>query len=142
MFCLANISYISWLNTKGVSQRFYAINYLTHAGPPTAEKLPQRLHVVLGENFQITCTATNDQDAPMNLMFSWKIPNGIQYNVTTSDEDKTRTAFSTLYVSAVTHNHSGMYHCIVKNGEHIRNVNSVTSTVVVEGKTLIHQLAT
>lgn len=89
---------------------------------------------MLGENFQIACTATNDQNAPMNLMFSWRIPNDIQYNVTTSDEDETRTASSTLYISAVSHNHSGMYQCIVKNGEHIRNVNSVTSTVVIEGK--------
>ena len=107
---------------------------ITHTGPPTAEKLPQQLYVGLGENFQITCTATNDQDAPMNLMFSWRIPNDSQYNVTTSDEDKTRMASSTLYVGAVTHNHSGMYQCIVKNGEHIGNVNSVTSTIIVEGK--------
>ena len=28
------------------------------------QELPQKVHVVSGEEFQITCTATNHQDSP------------------------------------------------------------------------------
>ena len=101
--------------------------------PPTTEKLSQQLHVVLGEEFQISCTATNDEDAPVNLMFSWRTPNGAQFNVTTTDEDDSRTATSTLHIHTVTLNHGGVYQCIVSNGEHQANNISIDSTLVVEG---------
>ena len=90
---------------------------------------------MLGEQLQITCAATNDQDAPMNLIFSWKGPNGVQFNVTTTDEDDSRKATSTLHIKAVTRNHNGVYMCIVTNGEDQRNANSVKSAVFIEGKT-------
>ena len=35
------------------------------------KELPQQFHAVLGESFHITCIATNDQDAPVNLIFYW-----------------------------------------------------------------------
>ena len=71
---------------------------------------------MLGEEFQITCTATNDQDAPTNLMFSWRTPKRrILFNETTTDEDDSRIASSTLHISSVTYNDSGRYRCSVRN---------------------------
>ena len=70
--------------------------------------MSQRFHVILGEQLQITCTATNDEDAPMKLEFSWEAPNGVQFNVTRTDEDDNRTATSTLHISRVTRNNDGM----------------------------------
>ena len=96
-------------------------------------ELPQQLHVVLGEELWITCTATNDQDAPMKLAFSWRTSNGVPFNVTTTDENNGRIATSTLHIGRVTHSHAGGYQCIVKNDGHQRKNNSVASTVIVEG---------
>ena len=96
------------------------------------ERLPQQLHVVLGEEFQIICTATNDQDASMSLILSWTTPNGV--DITTADEHNGLTTTSTLHISNVTHNHGGVYQCTASNGEHQGNNVSVTSTLVVEGK--------
>ena len=89
---------------------------------------------MLGEELQITCTATNDEDAPMKLKFSWSTPNDIQFNVTITNNSHTAT--STLHISTVTHNHGGVYQCIVRNDEHQANNVSVSSTVIVEGKNL------
>ena len=96
------------------------------------QELPQQVHVVLGEEFQITCTATNDQDAPTNLMFSWEAPRGAELNETTTDEDDSRTASSTLHISSVTNNNNGSkYTCNVRN---IRGGGVGTSfTLIVEG---------
>jgi len=102
----------------------------TLSGPPIVQKLPQQVHVVLGEEFQITCTATNDQDAPTNLMFSWRAPRGVEFNETTTDEDGNRTASSTLYISNVTSYDGGQYRCNVSND----GGNEVTSFIlIVEG---------
>ena len=98
-----------------------------------AEILPQQLHAVLGKEFQITCTATNDQDAPMNLTVSWKALNGVT-DITTTDEHNGLRTTSTLHISNVTHDHGGMYQCTASNGERQRNKVSVSSTLVVEGK--------
>ena len=97
------------------------------------DELPQQLHAVLGEKFEITCTATNDPDAPMSLKFSWSEPNNVHY-MTDDIEDDSLTATSTLHISNVTHNHGGVYQCTVSNGEHQRNNISVSSSLVVEGK--------
>ena len=85
---------------------------------------------MLGEEFQITCTATNDQDAPTNLMFSWRTPKGVEK--TTTDEDDSRTASSTLHISSVTSSDNGSkYTCNVRN---IRGGGVGTSfTLIVEG---------
>ena len=98
------------------------------------EELPQQLHVVLGEKLQITCTATNDQDAPMKLMFSWSVPDGVIFNNKTTDEDDSQTASSTLIIDNVTRNHSGVYRCNVWNDEHRSVSSSKATTVIVEGK--------
>ena len=83
-----------------------------HTGPPIVQKLPQQVHVVLGEEFQITCTATNDQDAPTNLMFSWRRLRGqVELNETITDVDDSRTASSTLHINSVTENDGGRYRC-------------------------------
>ena len=103
------------------------------SGPPVVKELPQQLHAVLGERFKITCTATNDQDAPMNLKFSWSGPKSVQY-MTDDIEDGSLAATSTLHISNVTHNHGGVYQCTVSNGKHQRNNISVASTLVIEGK--------
>ena len=96
------------------------------------ERLPQQFHVVLGREFQITCNATNDQDAPMNLTLSWRTPNGI--GIITTDEHDDLTATSTLHIGSVTRDHGGMYQCTASNGERRGNNVSVSSTLVVEGK--------
>lgn len=90
--------------------------------------------MVLGEQLQIICTATNDQNAPEKLMFSWSTPNGLQFNVSTTDEDDSLTATSTLYISNVTHNHDGMYHCSVRNADDKLANSSKATNVIVEGK--------
>ena len=90
---------------------------------------------MLGEELQITCTATNDQDAPTNLMFSWRTPNNVTFNNETTKEDgSSRTATSTLHISTVTHDHDGMYQCIVRNGEPVSANASESTIVIVEGK--------
>jgi len=94
------------------------------------EELPQQVHVVLGEEFQITCTATNDQDAPTNLIFFWRTPRRVEFNETTTDEDDSHTASSTLHISSVTIYNGGRYRCIVRNdgGSEV-----TTSRLIVEG---------
>ena len=87
---------------------------------------------MLGKEFQITCTATNDQDAPMSLILSWTIPTVV--DITTADEHNGLTTTSTLHISILTHNHGGVYQCTASNGEHQGNNVSVTSTLVLEGK--------
>ena len=96
------------------------------------QELPQQVHVVLGEEFQITCTATNDQDAPRNLMFSWRIPEEVEFNETTTDEDDSRTAYSTLHISSVTNNDNGSYTCNVRNIKRGSGVGT-SLTLIVEG---------
>ena len=105
-----------------------------HTGPPIVQELPQQVHVVLGEEFQITCTATNDQNAPTNLMFSWRTAKEVEFNETTTDEDDSHTASSTLHISSVTNNDSGQYRCSVRN-DGLRNGESVVTTfrLIVEG---------
>ena len=99
------------------------------------EKLPQQLHAVLGEEFHITCTATNDHDAPMNLTLSWTAPNGVDIIATNKHDGLTTT--STLHISDVTHGHGGAYQCTASNGELQGNNVSVTLTLVVEGKNYV-----
>ena len=104
-----------------------------YEGPPVIEELPQQLYVVLGEKLQITCTATNDQDAPMKLMFSWRVPDGVVFNNITTDEDDSHTASSTLLINSVTRDHSGVYQCVVWNDEHRLSNSYKATTVIVEG---------
>ncbi|XP_065918194.1 contactin-3-like isoform X2 [Dysidea avara] len=106
---------------------------ITVYGPPLIQELPQQVHVVLGEEFQITCTATNDQDAPRNLMFSWRIPEEVEFNETTTDEDDSRTAYSTLHISSVTNNDNGSYTCNVRNIKRGSGVGT-SLTLIVEEK--------
>ena len=53
----------------------------------------------MGEQFQITCNATNDKDAPHNIMFTWMTPDGVDPIVNMTSEDDDHTASSTLYIS-------------------------------------------
>jgi len=106
------------------------------SGPPQVEELPEQAHVVLGEEFQITCTATNDQDAPRNMMFSWEAPRGVELNYTTTDEDDSHTASSTLHISNITVDHNGNYTCIAKIGVGGRRRGKTTFTLIVEGTPL------
>ena len=98
------------------------------------EELPQQLYAVLGEQLEITCTATNDQDAPENLMFSWKTPNNVSFsNKTTNEDNISHKATSTLFITTVTRDHGGMYQCIVRNGEPLSANSSKMATVIIEG---------
>ena len=108
-------------------------NSLPLIGPPIEQEVPQKNHIVLGEQLQITCTATNDQDAPMKLMFSWSVPDGVMFNNITTDEDDSQTASSTLLINSVTRNHSGEYQCIVWNDEHRLSNSYKAMAVIVEG---------
>ena len=105
---------------------------LGNLGPPMIEKLPLQLHAVLGKEFNTTCTATNDHDAPMNLTLSWTAPS--RADISTTDKHDGLSTTSTLHISNVTHNHNGTYQCTASNGEHQGNSISIASTLVVEGK--------
>ncbi|XP_065918896.1 protogenin B-like [Dysidea avara] len=48
-------------------------------------------------------------------MFSWKTPKRVEFNETTTDEDDSHTASSTIHISSVTYNDSGRYRCSVRN---------------------------
>ena len=80
----------------------------------------------------ITCNATNDKDAPHNMMFTWMTPDGVAPIVNmTSDDD--HTASSTLYISRLARNDNGTYKCYVTNNN-VSSASVVTSTtVIVEG---------
>ena len=93
---------------------------------------------MLGEELRITCTATNDEDAPLKLMFSWRTPNNVTFTNETTNEDTSRTATSTLRIDTVTRNHNGMYQCIVRNGEHRFAASSNLTAVIIEGKYLFY----
>ena len=87
-----------------------------------------------GEELQIICIATNDKDAPLKLMFSWRTPNNVTFDNEVTNEDGSHTATSTLHIDTVTHNHSGEYQCTVRNGEHRFANSSKATTVIIEGK--------
>ena len=99
------------------------------------EKLPHQLYAVLGKEFHITCTATNDHDAPMNLTLSWTAPSSV--DIITTNKHGGLTTTSTLHISNVAYNHNGTYQCTASNGEHQGNNISTSSTLVVEGKNYI-----
>ena len=87
------------------------------------------MYAVLGEKFEVTCTAKNDFDAPTNLMFSWSTTKEIDINVKDGDEDSKRIAYSTLLITNVTKNYNGKYKCIVNNG----GTNTTSFKLSVEG---------
>ena len=101
-------------------------------GPPRIMPLQPQFHAELGRDFQINCTATNAQDASINLTFIWKAPDGAQFEITRTTEDESRTATSTLHINTVTHNHGGEYQCVVRNGGVASDATS--SEIVVQGK--------
>ena len=95
--------------------------------------LPPETVGVLGEQFQITCNATNDKDAPHNMMFTWMTPDGVDHNVKMTSEDDDHTASSTLYISRLARSDNGTYKCYVTNNN-ASSASVVTSTtVIVEG---------
>ena len=96
------------------------------------KKLPQQLHAVLHNEFQIVCTATNDQDAPMNITLSWTAPNSVE--ITKHDTYDGLSGTSTFRISNVTINHSGIYRCTASNGKLQGNNISISFTLVIEGE--------
>ena len=95
--------------------------------------LPNLTLGVLGEQFQITCNATNDKDAPHNMMFTWMTPDGVDPIVNMTSEDDDHTASSTLYIGRLARSDNGTYKCYVTNNN-VSSANVVTSTsVIVEG---------
>ena len=100
-------------------------------GPPRISPLQPQFHAELGKEFQINCTATNILGASANLMFTWSGPNGVHLDYTTPDEDNSRTATSILRISTITHGHSGVYQCTVRNGGSASDTTS--SMIVVQG---------
>ena len=95
--------------------------------------MPPQILGVLGEQFQITCNATNDKDAPHNMTFTWMTPDGVDHNVKMTSEDDDHTASSTLYISRLARSDNGTYKCYVTNNN-ASSASVVTSTtVIVEG---------
>ena len=88
----------------------------------------------MGEQFQITCNATNDKDAPHNMMFTWMTPDGVDPIMNMTSEDDDHTASSTLYISRLARSDNGTYKCYVINNN-VSNASVVTTatTVIVEG---------
>jgi len=100
---------------------------------PKVVPFPHEIHGVLGEQFKITCYATNDKDAPHNMTFTWMTPDGFVHNVNMTSEDDDHTTSSTLYISRLARSDNGTYKCIVTNNE-VSSTSVVTSTtVIVEG---------
>ena len=100
---------------------------------PKIIPLPPQTLGVLGEQFQITCNATNDKDAPHNMMFTWMTPDEVDHNVKMTSEDDDHTASSTLYISRLARSDNGTYKCYVTNNN-ASSASVVTSTtVIVEG---------
>ena len=108
-------------------------------GKPKVNALPNLTFGVLGKQFQITCNATNDKDAPRDMMFTWMTPDGVDPIVKMTSEDDDHTASSTLYISRLSRSDNGTYKCYVTNN----NVSSasrvtITTTVIVEGLYYTH----
>ena len=64
-------------------------------------------------------------------MFSWTGPSGVHFNVTTTTEDDSRTATSTLHIDTITHRHGGVYQCTVSNGGVLND--TTLSEIIVQG---------
>ena len=101
----------------------------TYVDKPTVNPLPHQILGVLDEQFQITCHATNDKDAPHTMMFTWITPDGVGHNVNMTSEDD-HTASSTLYISSLARSDGGTYKCYVTNNN-VSNARVVTSTTVI-----------
>ena len=100
---------------------------------PIVNALPHQTLGVLDEQFQITCNATNDKDAPHNVMFTWMTPDGVDHNVNMISENDDHTASSTLYINRLARSDNGTYKCYVTNNN-VNNASVVTSTtVIIEG---------
>ena len=98
---------------------------------------------MLGEQFQITCNATNDKDAPHNMMFTWMTPDGVDHNVKITGEDDDHTASSSLYISRLARSDNGTYKCYVTNNNYDSSASVVISTtVIVEGLSYIYKYNT
>ena len=94
----------------------------------------------MGEQFQITCNATNDKDAPRDMMFTWMTPDGVDPIVNMTTEDDDHTASSILYISRLARSDNGTYKCYVTNNN-VSNgsvVTTTTTTVIVEGLYYTH----
>ena len=82
----------------------------------------------MDEEFQITCNATNDRDAP-DMTFTWILPDGVDHYVATR-EDNHYMASSTLYISRLARNDRVIYKCLVTNNQ-LQNGSVATSTMVI-----------
>ena len=90
---------------KNTSNNFV---YLINTDDPTIIPLPHQTFGVLDEQFKITCTATNNKDAPHKMMFTWMAPDGVDYNVNMTSEDDDHTASSTLYINRLARSDNGV----------------------------------
>ena len=97
---------------------------------------------MLGEQFQITCNATNDKDAPDNMMFNWITPDGVDHNVKITSEDDDHTASSSLYISRLARSDNGTYKCYVTNNKDSSASVVTSTTVIVEGLRYIYKYNT
>ena len=122
-------------NTKTAEKLLTTIlsTFIINTDNPTINLLSNQTLGVLDEQFQITCNATNDKDAPHNIMLTWMSPDGVDYNVNMTSEDDDHTASSTLYISRLARNDNGTYKCYATNNN-VSDASIFTSTtVIVEG---------
>ncbi|XP_065886416.1 uncharacterized protein [Dysidea avara] len=97
---------------------------------PKVVQLAHQSHGVLGEEFKITCSATNDRDA-QDMTFAWIVPDGVDDFVIMTSKDDHYTASSTLYISKLARSDYGTYKCLVTNNGTKNDESVVTSTVVI-----------
>ena len=126
----SNPAMITVYGKKNTSNNFFN---MINTDNPTINPLQHQTLGVLDEQFQITCNATNDKDAPHNMMFTWITPDGVDYNVNMTSEDDDHSVSSTLYISRLARSDNGTYKCYVTNNN-VSNASIFTSTtVIVEG---------
>ena len=106
-----------------------SIIFTFNADKPKVVQLAHQSHGVLGEEFKITCSATNDRDA-QDMTFVWIVPDGVDNFVIMTGKDDHYTASSTLYISKLARSDYGTYKCLVTNNG-TKNESVVTSTVVI-----------
>ena len=118
---------------KGVNINFIVITIDKYTDKPSVIPFPSQILGVLSEQFQITCNATNDKDAPHNMMFTWMAPDGVNDNIKITSKDDDHTASSTLYISRLARSDNGTYKCYVTNNNDSSASVVTSTTVIVEG---------
>ena len=122
------------------SSCFEGVDYLCYsAGPPTiSEPFQPAYHHIIGQQFMLECSATNDDDSPNNITFVW-LKDDKQLN--SSIVMQTGLLRSSLFIQQLDpKNHSGNYSCGAYNNEMSDSVfTNTTVTIESELVVLLHR---